>query len=360
MFGNRVKVVIFVWAVCGVLLLYLLLAHNRTKYSTDALLGSGSTETNPVTTAANTSNVSLDEIIMYQFDKGAGLPKDVRERIGKFLLFVGSGKSGHSIVGSLLDAHEHIVVSHEYHLFRNWKSISNSRDLWVENLYNKIYWKSHDDSVGIREESMKGYSLKVDGLWQGHYKSYISVIGDKSGGSTCQEYMINRKLFRDRFTTLSILLSIPIRFIHVIRNPFDHVASRVLYAYVEDISAVSGFKQKLGVKKFLKDTLVLAKTKELLSYYNAEAELIDLFKPENVMDVHIADLVNNPKQILREILNFLEVDVTDHYLDVCAAKVYRNTSRTRNHIQWPIAAKKLLESAIHNYSFLGRYNFSSN
>lgn len=328
--------------------------HPRLKYSAySGLAGEGAGAASGVKTVTSWNAAPKEAVPL-------GLPKSVRERVGKFLLFFGSGKSGHSIVGSLLDAHKHVIVSHEYHLFRKWNHIEGkTEEQWVENLYNELYWKSRNDSEGIRQLKIKGYSLRVDGLWQGRYESYVSVVGDKSGGSTRQEYMRDKKLFKDRINSLSRMLQIPVCFIHVVRNPYDHVASRVLYAHVGNISAVSAFKKKLGDKKFTNDRLVLSATNELLSFYSAEAELIELFKSKSVLEIHVADLINNPKKTLRGITTFLDVSVTDRYLQVCAAKVYRSSSRARDYVRWPVKAKILIESAIDKHQFLRRYNFSS-
>lgn len=287
------------------------------------------------------------------------LPERIQRRVRKFLLFFGSGKSGHSIVGSLLDAHRHIVISHEFHLFRNWNQVKgDTKRRWAGDLYNKLYWKSKDDSFGIRKASSKGYSLKVEGLWQGRYDSFISVIGDKSGGSTRQEYVRNKELFKKNLHSLSLFLEIPIVFIHVVRNPFDHVASRVLYTHVGDIAAVSTFKKQLK-GKFKDDELVLKVTKEMLSFYELERELVDLIKPENILEVHLSDLVSSPKRTLVAILKFLEVPANSKYLQVCTAKVFSSASRSRDYIQWPEEAQDLLNDAIVKYQFLRRYNFET-
>ena len=51
---------------------------------------------------------------------------------------------------------------------------------------------SHEKAVktgklGMRSTD-KGYSLAIDGLYQGIYDSYIDVIGDKMGGDTSVVY----------------------------------------------------------------------------------------------------------------------------------------------------------------------------
>jgi len=294
------------------------------------------------------------------FRSSFSLPMNVSRRIGKFLLFFGSGRSGHSIIGSMLDAHEHVVISHEYHLFRHWDYLKRrTEEEWRANIYSELYIKSRKDSVGIRQDNAKGYTLGISGLWQGTYDSYISIIGDKSGGSTRQEFMKDKELFRRRVKELADILQIPLRFIHVVRNPFDHVASRVLYDHVADISAVHAFKKKLKDRKLFHDSLVVSVTKKMVSSYEAEEEMIAVFNTDNILKIKTEDLIKRPRDVLIRIANFLDLPVTDRYLDLCVAKVYRNSSHARDYISWPTAAKKLLESSIQEHKFLSGYSFGS-
>ena len=45
------------------------------------------------------------------------LPQFVIDHVKTFVFFVGFAHSGHSIVGSLLDSHPHVVISHELNVF---------------------------------------------------------------------------------------------------------------------------------------------------------------------------------------------------------------------------------------------------
>ena len=50
--------------------------------------------------------------------QGRQVPQSVIDRVKTFIFFVGHPCSGHSIVGSLIDSHPHMVISHEYTLFQ--------------------------------------------------------------------------------------------------------------------------------------------------------------------------------------------------------------------------------------------------
>ena len=123
------------------------------------------------------------------------LTQDAIDGIKKFVLFVGYERSGHSIVGSLMDAHPHVVIAHEFYLFRKFDKLDKvTNGTWRENLFQSLYGKNSRRLV--RSSSGKGYTLKVEGLWEGTYDDHIEVIGDKSGGSTTKSYLSDKQASR--------------------------------------------------------------------------------------------------------------------------------------------------------------------
>ena len=105
-------------------------------------------------------------------------------RTKSFLLFIGYARSGHSIVASLLDAHPHVVISHELHAVHRWTefySVDGTADR--QDLFNEIMDNAlSTTNKGYRSPNFtqKYYTLAVPGLYQGRYEKYIQVIGDKS------------------------------------------------------------------------------------------------------------------------------------------------------------------------------------
>ena len=88
-------------------------------------------------------------------------------------------------------------------------------------------------------------------------------------------------------------------------------------------------------------------------------ELISTFGRGNVLDVHNCDLVNDPRGTMRRIFDFLDVDTTEHYLDVCAEKVFKSESRSRNMVVWTPEQIEMVEKRMKGYEMLNRYNFTS-
>ena len=117
------------------------------------------------------------------------LPSEVINGIKKFVFFVGYERSGHSIVRSLMDAHPHVVIAHEFFLFKKFDKLEQVPNdySWRDNLFQSLY--SVSSRSRTRAGSAKGYTLKVKGLWEGTYDDHIEVIGDKSGGMTTRVHV---------------------------------------------------------------------------------------------------------------------------------------------------------------------------
>ena len=93
------------------------------------------------------------------------LPMSVINRVKVYVFFVGVARSGHSIVGAILDSHPHIVISNELNVFRN---LLNIPDITKSTLFNKIWNTSYEKAINTDKLGMhstdKGYSLAVDEL----------------------------------------------------------------------------------------------------------------------------------------------------------------------------------------------------
>src|SRR5437016_14440476 len=80
--------------------------------------------------------------------------------VERFCLFVGYPRSGHSLVGALLNAHRHAVVAHELDVMR-YVTGGYSR----EEIYRLLLWK--DGRFQSKGRSHNGYDYTVPGQWQG-------------------------------------------------------------------------------------------------------------------------------------------------------------------------------------------------
>ena len=278
------------------------------------------------------------------------LPRSVTSKIKTFVLFVGISRSGHSIVAAILDSHPHIVVSNELDVF---SSIDHSSKA---SLFYLIWKKSCKIAGrGGLERIGKGYSLSVDGSWQGAYQSYINVIGDKHGGRIAKEFLGNPELFQSHLNKLRSLVKMPIKVIHVIRNPYDNIATIALYRHFDqsrkNISTTKNSNKTINIGSVIMDRAISCYFK----LFQASESMRQQFNLD-IMDVHGKDLITNPTVIVNKMCDFLRVSCSNNYLNTVGRKIFRSESKTRYKVAWTDEQLSEIRENILKYDTLRRYS----
>ena len=305
--------------------------------------------------------------IRKEFAKGEPIrSSEVLRNIKTFIFFIGYARSGHSVVGSILDAHPHIVVSNELQFMAKWNKIfsKQKREIGINNLFNTIYLNSMTSLLpGMsRERNSKGYTLEIHPSWQGRFDNYIDVIGDKSGGIVTMEYIKNKEGFAANYRDLKARLAIPIKVLHVIRNPYDTVSTTYLYRIGKRTGGAAKFvsqtKEKANILK-LNNANLLKDVAQYFTKVQATAEIIEIIGQENILNIHLRDLVHHPHQTISSITKFLGVPVTESYLQVCANKVFQTLPHSRTLLPWSEKLKNIVDERINEYEVLRTYSFDS-
>ena len=249
--------------------------------------------------------------------------------IEKFCMFIGHPRSGHSLVGSLLDAHPNIIIAHELNIL---KCIQQGYQ--QTKLYHFILNNSQKNA---REGRMQtGYCYDVPHEWQGRFDK-LKVIGDKKGGATSREIGLNESLLETLFQTINH----PIYFVHVIRNPYDNISSI-----------------------FMRDKHELRSNLEgCMEFYFILCEIIDKVRnrvgEKHFFDVRHEDLLKNSEQALSRLCAFLGQDTTKNYLQDCKNILFDSPHLTRNEIPWTEKDIDLVETKMKRFGFLDGYSYGS-
>ena len=283
------------------------------------------------------------------------LPRSMIENVEQFLFFVGYARSGHSIIASMLDAHPNVVIAHEYALFTKWESepAEHKNKTW---LFNTLYDNSRFSMYrGLRTQHAlkKGYTLAIPGSWQGRFDTStgISVIGDKSGGMTAQVFRKNRKHFYSLYQELRNTVQMPIHAIHVVRNPYDNIATMLLY----------NEHQKFRVNETRKYEDEEALDSQVSSYFHQVRSVVEMIDAVGlkVIEIHIKEFIANPKATLRKLCLALHIDCSESYLHMCSDKAFTSESRSRSLVKWTPSLIDKVYQNIKKYKHLQRYSFHS-
>jgi hypothetical protein len=277
--------------------------------------------------------------------------------VEKLVFFIGYGRSGHSIVASIMDAHPNIIIAHEYYLFDKFTDPQHYQALQTRsNLFDELYWSSYHSAVaGWRSDKTtgKGYNLYLGGTWQGQFER-LKVIGDKTGGSTVMMYKRSPYFFKAVLRRLGKITRLPFHAVHVVRNPYDMIATTALYQASSNrnnvkvrANATAKFKQ-LSFLEMATD-LVLTKAAGVAAMVK-DCQL-------KVLQVHLEDLISEPERVVYSMCRFLDVGCAEEYVKVCRDKVFTRVSRSRDMVEWPESIRERIDAAIQKYPFFKRYSF---
>jgi sulfotransferase family protein len=244
-------------------------------------------------------------------------------QIQAFCIFIGYQRSGHSLVGALLDAHPEAVIAHELGALSLFSAGITKRAL-----YSRIVENEHVFSRdGARPRP--GYELSVPGAWQGCF-TRLSVIGDKAGGESTRALAADS----DLVPRLERSLGVPVRVIHVVRNPYDNIASilrkpnnrrlhRITQRHFETLRVNARLRQRLG---------------------------------DRVIDVRHEKLIAAPEDELTRLCRFLGLKPIPSYLESCARVVFDAPRQSRREVSWPPKLSAKVERRIARYDFLAGYS----
>ena len=280
--------------------------------------------------------------------EGEGLSKEVVDRVKKYVFFIGWPRSGHSIVASLLNAHPNMVVSNAYSV-RKKSNLSRQTKYFT---FNGIYEKSIPSINSDISSDIKGYTLEMKDSWQGKFHQ-LQVIGEKIVGQDWKS-----EEYESKYKALAKMVGIPIRIICVVRNPFDVISTMLLYAEME-----KKWKEKLVAGEISETNKASFKsqpfdkvTQQFFRFAKGVKEHCTGNEGRAII-VHNVDLVHDPKDTMKQLCTFLEVECYEFYLQQCQEKVFSELSKSRKLVNWSQELINEVERKMKDYHFFDRYSF---
>lgn len=245
-------------------------------------------------------------------------------RVERFCMFIGYPRSGHSLIGSLLDAHPDAIVAHELNTLRYLKYGFGRRQLFHLLLENSSGYASYGRSA-------TGYSYEVPGQWQGRFRR-LRVIGDKRGSGSVRRLGARPALLEK----LRREVGVPVKFFHVVRNPYDNIATIFRRSSSRDLA-------------------------ESIEFYFEHVEGVSTIQPrvspEDLLEVRHEDMILKPEETLRRVGRFMELEATPDYLKDCASIVFDTPRKTRGDAPWTSELLDRVRERSARYPFLRDYSF---
>jgi len=248
------------------------------------------------------------------------------KEIETFCVFLGYPRSGHTLIGSLLDAHPEMVFSNELNVFRHLKYKFTREQIF--------YLISENSRVFSKKGRLHtGYSYKVENQWQGHCKR-MKVVGDKRGSGSVKKLFYRPALFEKMYKEIGL----KIKFIHIMRNPFDNISTMCIKSRRKNIN------ESMDLYFFLADEIT--KLKKHIS-------------SEDIIELSHESFISKPKESLTLLTNFLGVESDPSYLEDCTKILFKKPNKTRYNFQWSEKLITRVNDRIRKYPFLAHYSFDS-
>lgn len=241
----------------------------------------------------------------------------------RLCVFVGYPRSGHSLVGAMVNAHRRALIAHEL------RAVHLAIEGWDKRrIVEAIIQRERDFAARGRE--WNEYSYEIPGGHQGSGWRPL-IIGDKKGGGTTR--LLRRR--PEGLVTLSETFGLPVSVIHVTRHPFDNVASISLRAENRDLPTAS-------------------------DHYAGLASAVGDIRTRgdaDWLDVRVEDVITDPKPQLAAIAEHLGLAPDAAWLDACAAVVLPAPQLTRERVTWPAGLQAEVAARVADLPVLGSYDF---
>lgn len=240
-----------------------------------------------------------------------------------FLFFVGYPHSGSSLIGSLLNSHPEVVVSHEADVLRYVRP-GIPRAMLLEMV---LEGDRRFARVGRRWMNIDyGFA----GTCQGTFVR-LRVLGDKKAQRSVRRVRDDPAILERLRRTVRV----PIRVLHITRNPFDNIASMARRPE-EPLSGV-------------------------IDHYSGVADAVDTVRSyldeSEFLAVRYESVVADPAAQMAGICRFVGVDSPEAFRAICACMIHPARGRSRDRLEWSPEQRHEVEELIAAHPPLAGYSF---
>jgi hypothetical protein len=244
-------------------------------------------------------------------------------------VFLGTVKSGGSLIGALLDAHPRAVVSDEADPLR-YVIAGFGR----EQIFHILAKNAHREALKgrVTARRLEPYALAVPGQSQGRAVKPV-VMGDSRAGPTTRRLGDRPELIahvRDTFGDVEP------RYIHVVRNPYDPISAMVRRGRRTLPDAIDDYAGQCRRMVTLRERLA----------------------GDRLLTVRYERFVAAPADGLRQVCHFLGLDPGPDYVAACARIVDASRRPERHTVRWGPEAIASVDRLIGQFEFLDGYAYA--
>jgi len=237
-----------------------------------------------------------------------------------WLSFMGYPRSGHTLVAAILNANPNVMCSNQLNVYGDLNKFNLK---YVKN-YSKLEntWK---DTTQIKHVP----------------KQEITVVGDKTGHRT----VVELEKHPQRLGVFKSMIGVPIKWIHVVRNPFDNLATW-------------GKLNFMNKRKNHPEITQHQMLDEVIQKYRVLNETIrKIRQSEDVLTVNHEYVITRMHNTLEEIANFLEISFDPVWRDNVRETVWGKPRVTRTQVSWTRPQKLAVDKIIESCDWLEGYEY---
>lgn len=228
-----------------------------------------------------------------------------------YVIYMRYKRSGSALLANLLDAHHNIIFPRNEDFFVKYDRWT--REQGFEHLYNT------SKKYRTKPFYANGYKYPIEGVG---YCEEPKVIGHKSSTRNFLPLCNDRSLLEN----FQLHMQLPLKFIHLVRNPYEMVNAR--------------WQQKEWRRKNAPVGPIIDHLEEVV---RAQYNLYRRTDLGSYFQIHLEQLIAAPPIMLSELLYFLGVDIDQEYFQRCSKLIFNKPEVYETLPEWQDKDKDRIE-----------------